>query len=73
MDAFVFLYYNVHFTLPKKVHLTLPKMVHAKLLITTAFAPETTGIPYYKGENLSTLEIIKQLYDIGRLFDRVTK
>lgn len=34
MDAFVFLYYNVHFTLPKKVHLTLPKMVHAKLLIT---------------------------------------
>ena len=38
----------------------------------TAFAPETTGIPYYKGENLSTLEIIKQLYDIGRLFDRVT-
>ena len=37
----------------------------------TAFAPETTGIPYYKGENLSTLEIIKQLYDIGRLFDKV--
>lgn len=38
----------------------------------TAFAPETTGIPYYKGEYLATLEIIKQLYDIGRLFDRVT-
>lgn len=38
----------------------------------TAYAPETTGIPYYKGENLSTLEVIKQLYDIGRLFDRVT-
>jgi hypothetical protein len=34
MDAFVFLYYNVHFTLPKKVHFTLPKMVHAKLMIT---------------------------------------
>ncbi|MEE0990803.1 MAG: nucleotidyl transferase AbiEii/AbiGii toxin family protein [Paludibacteraceae bacterium] len=37
----------------------------------TAFAPETTGIPYYKGGYLTTLEIIKQLYDIGRLFDRV--
>jgi hypothetical protein len=32
----------------------------------TAFAPNTTGIPYSKGKSL---EIIKQLYDIGRLFD----
>lgn len=38
----------------------------------TAYAPDTTGIPYFKGENLTTLEVIKQLYDIGRLFDRVT-
>lgn len=37
----------------------------------TAFAPETTGIPYYKRDKLATLEIIKQLYDISRLFDRV--
>ena len=37
----------------------------------TAFAPETTGIPYYKNDKLVTLEIIKQLYDVGRLFDRV--
>lgn len=37
----------------------------------TAFAPDTTGIPYYKKEKLSTLEVIKQLYDIGRLFDHV--
>ena len=37
----------------------------------TAFAPETTGIPYYKNDKLATLEIIKQLYDVGRLFDRV--
>lgn len=37
----------------------------------TAFAPETTGIPYYKNGNLTTLEIIKQLYDVGRLFDRM--
>ena len=34
--------------------------------------PLSPGIPYYKGTNLSTLEVIKQLYDIGRLFDRVT-
>lgn len=37
----------------------------------TAFAPETTGIPYYKNEKLATLEIIKQLYDVGRLFNHV--
>lgn len=37
----------------------------------TAFAPETTGIPYYKSGSLATLEIIKQLFDVGRLFDRV--
>ncbi|MDZ7772226.1 MAG: nucleotidyl transferase AbiEii/AbiGii toxin family protein [Balneolaceae bacterium] len=35
----------------------------------TAFAPETTGIPYYRGEDSMSLEIIKQLYDIGNLFD----
>ncbi|MCF0184725.1 MAG: nucleotidyl transferase AbiEii/AbiGii toxin family protein [Bacteroidaceae bacterium] len=37
----------------------------------TAFAPETTGIPYYKKDKLATLEIIKQLYDVGRVFDKV--
>lgn len=35
----------------------------------TAFAPETTGIPYWKGDKSMSLEIIKQLYDIGSLFD----
>ncbi|MCF8231005.1 MAG: nucleotidyl transferase AbiEii/AbiGii toxin family protein [Bacteroidales bacterium] len=35
----------------------------------TAFAPETTGIPYEKGSSSSTMEIIKQLYDIGSIFD----
>lgn len=35
----------------------------------TAFAPNTTGIPYYKGEDSMSMEIIKQLYDIGNLFD----
>lgn len=37
----------------------------------TAFAPNTTGIPYYKKEKVCSVEIIKQLYDIARLFDRV--
>lgn len=34
----------------------------------TAFAPHTTGVPY--GRNKS-LEIVKQMYDIGHLFDHV--
>lgn len=37
----------------------------------TAFAPNTTGIPYFKGEDSMSMEIIKQLYDIGTLFDEV--
>lgn len=37
----------------------------------TAFAPNTSGIPYFKGGNDCNLEIIKQLYDIGRLFDNM--
>lgn len=32
----------------------------------TAFAPNTTGIPYKK-----SMEIMKQLYDIGKLFEKV--
>ncbi len=35
----------------------------------TAFAPNTTGIPYFKKGNSMSMEIIKQLYDIGNLFD----
>lgn len=38
----------------------------------TAFAPHTTGIPYYKGKDSMSMEIIKQLYDIGNLVDVVT-
>lgn len=37
----------------------------------TAFAPYTTGIPYFKHEDSMSMEIIKQLYDIGTLFDQV--
>jgi predicted nucleotidyltransferase component of viral defense system/putative lipoic acid-binding regulatory protein len=38
----------------------------------TAFAPNTTGIPYYKHDDSMSMEIIKQLYDIGNLADVVT-
>jgi len=37
----------------------------------SAFAPYTTGIPYQKSGHIQTMEIIKQLYDIGYLFDNV--
>ncbi|WMJ72895.1 nucleotidyl transferase AbiEii/AbiGii toxin family protein [Cytophagaceae bacterium ABcell3] len=35
----------------------------------TAFAPNTTGIPYFKGKTSMSMEILKQLYDIGNLID----
>ncbi len=35
----------------------------------TAFAPNTTGIPYFKKEDSMSMRIIKQLYDIGNLLD----
>ena len=38
----------------------------------TAFAPNTSGIPYFKNGQNRNLEIIKQLYDVGRLFDAAT-
>lgn len=34
----------------------------------TAFAPNTTGIPYGAGKST---EIIKQMFDLGKLFDKV--
>ncbi|MFD2586087.1 nucleotidyl transferase AbiEii/AbiGii toxin family protein [Croceitalea marina] len=38
----------------------------------TAFAPETIGIPYYKGDESFAMEICKQLFDLGQLFERIT-
>jgi len=35
----------------------------------TAFAPYTTGIPYTKAGISRTMEILKQLYDIGYLYE----
>ena len=36
----------------------------------TAYALNTTGIPYCKKERDCSMEIIKQLYDIARLFEK---
>lgn len=36
----------------------------------TAFAPNTTGIPYRKGNKEMGMEIIKQMYDISCLCDK---
>ncbi len=38
----------------------------------TAFAPNTTGIPYFRKSDSMSMEIIKQLYDIGNLADHVS-
>jgi len=38
----------------------------------TAFAPNTTGIPYRKSGFSAAMEIIKQLYDIGNLFAEIS-
>jgi hypothetical protein len=35
----------------------------------TAYAPNSTGIPYFKGETSRSMEIMKQLYDVGNLVD----
>lgn len=37
----------------------------------TAFAPNTSGIPYAKSGQSQAMEIIKQLYDIGNLFEDI--
>jgi predicted nucleotidyltransferase component of viral defense system len=37
----------------------------------TAFAPATTGIPYFKNGDSKSMEIAKQLFDIGCLYDVV--
>ena len=35
----------------------------------TAFAPHTTGIPFFKHEDPFFMEIMKQMYDIASLLD----
>lgn len=36
----------------------------------TAFAPHTTGIPFFKDEKPFSMEIMKQLFDISSILDR---
>ena len=36
----------------------------------TAFAPSTTGVPYIKRGKSLSMEIMKQVFDIGHLFDK---
>ncbi|MEN8122984.1 MAG: nucleotidyl transferase AbiEii/AbiGii toxin family protein [Bacteroidota bacterium] len=38
----------------------------------TAFAPNTIGIPYFKGDDSFAMEICKQLFDLSRLFNRIS-
>ena len=39
----------------------------------TAFAPNTTGIPYFKGKDQQpfSMEICKQLFDLSKLFEQI--
>ena len=38
----------------------------------TAFAPHTTGVPFFKEKRNCSLEIIKQMFDVASLFDVVS-
>lgn len=37
----------------------------------TAFAPHTTGIPFYKNGKPFSMEIMKQLFDVSSILDRI--
>lgn len=37
----------------------------------TAFAPHTTGIPFFKNEKPFSMEIMKQLFDVSSIIDRI--
>lgn len=80
------LYENNHYHQTEQIAIDSPFIKHEEqpLMVTvpsaedilgdklTAFAPNTTGIPYYKGDKCCSMEILKQLYDVGRLFDNVS-
>lgn len=79
------LFEDVHYHQTEQVAIESPfvKLDGAPLMVTvpsaadilgdklTAFAPNTTGIPYYKNDKDCSLEICKQLFDVGRLFEVV--
>ena len=37
----------------------------------TAFAPHTTGVPFFKGGDEAFMEVMKQLYDVSSILDGV--
>jgi predicted nucleotidyltransferase component of viral defense system len=53
----------------EKVFVNVPSIADLLGDKLTAFAPNTTGIPYYKHDKMCSMEIVKQLYDIASLFD----
>ena len=54
------------------VYVTMPSLMDLLGDKMTAFAPNTTGIPYFKDNKRCSMEIIKQLYDIASIFDLTT-
>jgi predicted nucleotidyltransferase component of viral defense system len=56
-------------TVGKPVSVNIPSVADLLGDKLTAFAPNTTGIPYFKGTKSCAMEIIKQLFDIASLFD----
>lgn len=57
----------------KHNHVSVPSLEDLLGDKLTAFAPNTTGIPYFKKGESRSMEIIKQLYDIGNLVDAAEK
>lgn len=57
----------------KTLNVNVPSLEDFLGDILTAFAPNTTGIPYFKRDDDMGMEIIKQLYDIDNLFNIVQK
>lgn len=80
------LYEDVHYLRTRQIAIDSPfiRLEGEALMVTvpsaedilgdklTAFAPNTTGIPYYKNGKSCSMEIAKQLYDVGRLFENVS-
>lgn len=80
------LYEDIHYFKTRQIAIDSPfiRLDSAPLMVTvpsvedilgdklTAFAPNTTGIPYYKNGKSCSMEIVKQLYDVGRLFEHAT-
>lgn len=57
----------------KETLVTVPSMDSITGDKLTAFAPNTIGIPYFKGENKQSfsMEICKQLFDLSKLFENI--